>query len=82
MTATKTDIERWLETAKVKRATHLIVAVDRFDHDNYPVYVLPGQDVGEKVSDIREEEMQGVDEVYNMSMDIDEQLAEYRAMNY
>jgi len=39
MTATKEDIEFWLSVAVIKEATHLIVAVDTYDHENYPVYV-------------------------------------------
>jgi len=81
MTATRSDIERWLESAKEKCATHLIVAVDRYDHNNYPIYVGPDEDVNEEIQKVDGKNMQGIDEVYNMSMDIDEQLSEYRAYN-
>ena len=81
MTATKSDIERWLGTAKEKGASHLIVAVDRYDHDNYPIYVWPEQKIQEEIDRVDPENMQGIDEVYNMSMDINEQLSEYRAYN-
>jgi len=81
MTASKTDIDRWLDSAKEKGATHLIVAVDRFGHDNYPIYVTPHQDVNEEIERLDGKNMQGIDEVYNMSMNIDEQLSEYRAYN-
>ena len=79
MTATKPDIERWLQTAKENEATHLIVAVDTYDHDNYPVYVTADEDIKKEVERVESGSMQGIDEVYNMSMDIDEQLNEYRA---
>jgi len=81
MTASKGDIERWLESAKEKGATHLIVAVDTYDHDNYPVYVGPNEKIQEKIQRIDSGNMQGIDEVYNMSIDIDKQLSEYRAYN-
>ena len=81
MTATKDDIERWLESAKEKGATHLIVAVDRYDHDNYPIYVGPDEKIQEKIQGVDSGNMQGIDEVYNMSINIDEQLSEYRAYN-
>ncbi|MHA1169742.1 MAG: hypothetical protein ACTSRU_18085 [Candidatus Hodarchaeales archaeon] len=81
MTASKGDIERWLESAKEKGATHLIVAVDTYDHDNYPVYVGPNEKIQEKIQRIDSGNMQGIDEVYNMSIDIDKQLSEFRAWN-
>ena len=81
MTATKNDIERWLEYAKENGATHLIVAVDRFDHDNYPVYISPDKKVKEEIKRINNSSMQGIDEIYNMSMDIEKQLIEHRAYN-
>jgi hypothetical protein len=82
MTATKQDIVRWLHSAKEKGATHLIVAVDTYDHDNYPIYVSKNEDVYEEEERITSQSMQRIDEVYNMSMDIDKQLAEGRAFNY
>ncbi len=82
MTATRQDIERWLQSAKEKGATHLIIVVDMYDHDNYPVYVSKDKDVREEEERIASQSMQGVDEVYNMSMDIESQLSEQRAFNY
>jgi len=82
MTAIKSDIEGWLATAKIKGATHLIIAVDKYDYDNYPVYVGPDEDVREEEERIISQSMQGVDEVYSMSMDIDKQLSQVRAFNY
>ena len=81
MTATRQDIERWLEQAKEKGSTHLIVVVDRYNHFNYPVYVGSNKDIKKEIKRIESQSMQGIDEVYNMSMDIDEQLAQYRAYN-
>jgi len=81
MTATRSDIETWLKSAKEKGASHLIVAVDRYDHDNYPIYVGPDEKIQEEIQRVDAGNMQGIDEVYNMSIDIDEQLSEYRAYN-
>lgn len=44
---TREDIERWLNDAP-KGATHMIVVCDTFDYEDYPVYVMPGEDVKEK----------------------------------
>ncbi len=79
MTATRKDIVDWLEEAKTKGATHLIVAVDTYDHDNYPVMVMPGESCRDRVETICHSDMQGVDEVYDMSMDLQAQLREHRA---
>jgi len=62
-------------------ATHLIIAVDRFDFDNYPVYVSEKENVEKEYERITSSSMQGVDEVYNLSMDIKKQLKEHRAMH-
>ena len=73
------EIQGWIEKAKKDNCTHLIVAVDRFDYEDYPVYVTPGKDVSTEIALIEAKDMQGVMEVYNLSMDINEHLAEHRA---
>jgi len=79
MAATKEDIARWVGKAKVEGCTHLIVVCDTFDHDDYPVYVKPNEDVKERVSYYNKVSMQRVMEVYDMSMSLDSQLKEHRA---
>ena len=81
MTASLSDIKGWLERAKNEGATHLIIAVDTFDFDNYPVYVTEKENVEKEYERIISSSMQGVDEVYNLSMDINKQLKEHRAMH-
>ena len=81
MTATHDDITMWLEMAKEKEATHLIIAHDTFDHDNYPVFAFSKKECQEQVSKRQGQNMQRIDEVYNMSMDIASQRAGFRAMN-
>ena len=82
MTATLQDIKGWLETAQTSNATHLIVAVDKFDYDNYPVYVQEHENVQHVYDRIMKSKMQSVGEVYNMSMNIEEQLKQVRAKNF
>jgi hypothetical protein len=82
MSTSKEEIRRWLEDGKQAGATHVIVAVDTFDHEDYPVYVMPGQDVRAVEKGIRESSMQGVMEVYSMALDIEQQLGERRAFHY
>ena len=92
MTATRNDIVGWLEEAKQKGATHLIVACDTWDHDNYPVYVMPGEDVRQKAVEhgydlennrpMENGNMQVVDEVYSMAKPVADQLSQRRALNF
>ena len=79
---TRAEIWRWLEEAKRAGATHMIVVCDMYDHDDYPVNVMPGQDVREREKEFDSKNMQKVVEVYSLSRDLDEQLAEERAFHY
>ena len=79
MTATRHDIKDYIEQCQAAGARWVIIAVDRFDHDNYPIFVMEDDDFYEKLPN--GDNMQGYDEVYDLEMDIDEQLAEYRAIH-
>lgn len=82
MAATKQDIRQWLKEAP-KKATHMAVVCDTYDWDDYPVYVEKGEDPRAKlISYEKGENMQTLMEVYNLSMDLDKQMAEHRAKNY
>lgn len=81
MTTVQT-IRSWLEVGKEKGASHVIVACDTFGHEDYPVYVHPQDDVRKEEAKIKERSMQGVMEVYSLSMDIESQLLEERALHY
>jgi hypothetical protein len=73
----------WLQRGKEDGAAYMIVAVDWFSHEDYPVYVKAGEDIKEKVAGYNHnDEMQGLMEVYDFSKDLDEQLEEKRSMNY
>lgn len=82
MAASKTEIRAWLNEAKEKGATHMLVVCDTYDYEDYPVFVMPG-DVARDVSRKYDgKEMQRVMECYSLSMDIDKQLSEHRAHHY
>ncbi len=81
MTATREDVQRWLEEGEEKGATHLIVACDTFDYENYPVFVMPGESCEKKVEEVKGNSMQSVDEVYDLAEDVTRQLSELRAMH-
>lgn len=73
---TLSDIRGWFKNGLEKKATHLMVVCDTFDHEEYPVYVQGSEDVRDKYDDYANKNMQKVLEVYNLSLDMEEQLAE------
>ena len=82
MAATKEDLKRWFDSALRQKATHMIVVCDTFDWDDYPVYVLTGEDVREKAKEFDGRNMQKIMEVYSMALPMDDQMAERRAFHW
>ena len=76
MTATREDIIGWLERAEEEDARWVIIAVDTWDYENYPIYVREDEDFWSRYPTGN---MQRVDEVYDMQMDMEAQLRERRA---
>lgn len=72
---TKEEIRGWLTRGKAKGASHVAVRVDWFDHEDYPVFVEPGQDALTEARGSQDRVM----EIYDLSMDWDTQLNEFRA---
>lgn len=76
-------LRTWFDEGVKKKATHMVVVCDTFDHNDFPVYVMPGQDAREFAKDYNDEKkMSRVMEVYNLSADREEQLAASRTFNY
>jgi hypothetical protein len=75
-------IRAWLEEGKRKGATHMVVVCDTFDHEDYPVYVMPGGDARKTVNEYSGKSMQRVMECYSLKKNIAAQLAEFRAYHY
>lgn len=78
--ATKSEIGAWFDKGLKENATHMVVAHDSFDHEDYSIYVMKDENVREKATSIGG--MQKIMEVYNLSMDKDKQLEEDKAFNY
>lgn len=69
------NIRQWLQEGKRKKATHVIIATDTFSYEDYPVFVMPHEDVTKKYTEYQcEKKMSKVMEVYNLKKDIEEQL--------
>lgn len=82
MAAKKIDIYKWLEIANFEGYTHVIVVCDTFNYLDYPIYVTESEDVKEKEKYYNNQKMQQVKEVYSLSHDIEEQLAEDCSFHY
>ena len=81
MSASREEIEVWVAKGSEKGATHVIIACDTFDYENYPVFVMPGQNVVEETARIRGKSMQRVNEVYDLARPVRLQLEEERAFH-
>ena len=70
MAVSKKDFERWLQKAKEMGATHLISVVDTFEYDDYPVYVMPSDNLNEIKKKYDNVNMQRINEVVEITNDI------------
>jgi hypothetical protein len=82
MATTVIEISRWLERGVSKGATHVVVGCDMFDWTDYPIYVMPGEDVQKPVQDLRDGSLSKLMEVYWLGGDIPEQLSRDRCHEY
>lgn len=79
---TREDIREWFKGGLDRGATHMVVMCDTFSYEDYPIYIMPGQDPHYEVSVRNGSNMQNVMEVYKMSMPMEAQLDERRSFNY
>jgi hypothetical protein len=66
MAAQRLDILCWFDEGVRKGATHLIVVCDTFNYEDYPIYVMPGEDARKKAAEKDGSNMQKVMEVYDL----------------
>lgn len=69
MAATREDVDAWIKDAKSMGAKHIISVCDTFDWDDYPVYVMPGEDLAERKKKYNGENMQRINEVITINDD-------------
>ena len=81
MATSRAQISEWFDQAVRIGATHMMVVVDGFDFEDYPVPVLYREDVQEKIDKYNGKEMQQVMEVYDLSISKEVQLELTRAWN-
>ena|ERR1035437_8641602 len=76
---TKAEISEWFDRGLVEKAKYMIVLVDTFDHDDYPAYYDSADGCLRKYHNPGS--MQRVMEVYDLTMDKEEQLNAKLVMN-
>ncbi len=69
MAATEEEVNRWIETAREKGAKYIISVCDTFDYDDYPVYVMPDENLTERKKEYNGENMQRINEVITLNDD-------------
>lgn len=78
MAASRLDLSRWFDRGVSEGASHMIVATDQFDWDDFPVYVDDPAKVRDEVSRLESQSMTGVMEVYDLRADKLAQMLERR----
>lgn len=82
MAATQKDLIQWFDEGVELGATHMVVICDTFDYDDFPVYVMPGQDARRVAEEKSSEPLARLMEVFNLSMSKNDQMSSGRAFNY
>ena len=82
MTTTRGEITQWLHEGQEKKATHMLVVCDTLDWYDYPVYVMPGEDVKSVADKNNGPNMTKLMEVYKLSDDWQTQLDRRRCFNF
>lgn len=78
MSTSVEQLHSWFLEGLDMGATHMIVKTDWFDHEDYPVYVLPDENVRE----ISHKNQDRTVEVYAMHIPWEVQAKEFRAFHY
>ena len=63
--ASPIEIAEWVQDEFKRDATHVLIVTDTFDYEEYPVPVMPNEDVQVKINEFNSLPMQKVIEVYS-----------------
>jgi len=78
MATTKSMLRHWFDYGVAQGATHMIIKWDSFDGEDYPVYVVPGENAYDVAAANSERTM----ECYDLRMDREAQMDETRAFHW
>ena len=76
----RAEIKAAYDEGERQGASHMIVAWDSFAGDNYPIYVMPGEDPLKHAP--KAGSMDRVDECYRYALGWPRQSAEFRALHW
>ena len=79
--ATKTEISEWFDRGIETGMAYMLVVCDRFDHEDYPVYAENDEQAFKANREHNGPNMQKVMEVYDLRLDKQTQLNEFRAFH-
>jgi len=82
MATTIIDLKEWVARGKRKGATHMIVVCNTHYWEDFPIYVMPGQDAKKEFDIENKNPVQKVREVYNLNKDLDSQINQHRAFEF
>ncbi len=72
--ASLANITLWYERGVEQKATHMLILLDEFSGDNYPLFVRPDQDVRIVEKHFSDKKMSRVEEVYILQGSKEDQL--------
>jgi hypothetical protein len=78
MAAMLGTIKGWFEEAEKEGASHMVVLMDSFDYEDYPLFVMPGENPRDKAFDDKGRIM----ECYKISLGWESQSKEHRANHW
>lgn len=82
MATTRDDLSRWFDEGVRQKAEFMLVAVDTFDWEDYPVYVEREADFdGKLLSYQNPDRMSKVMEVYDLKQPKEPQITQHRTWN-
>ena len=80
MPVTRNRIKEWFLEGKSQNARYMLVLCDTFDYGDYPSFFHTAHTCLERKNNPGE--MQRVMECYDLNMDMETQLKEYRALKW
>ncbi len=78
---TRDTILSWLRKAQVGGHSHVIVVCDEFDHEDFPVFCKDREEALKQRAHYDNLKMHRIMEIYDLSLSLDSQMAEHRAMH-